>query len=229
MIWGDYLLAGVLAMVTGLDRIALLQFMISRPIVAAPLAGWIMGNPLVGLEVGTLLELLWLGRLPVGASIPPDDTQVAIGATVLALSMDRLLGMSGMPVVILCVLTAIPLGKFGQLFDRLARHANGLVLKRNNALFVGSARDLERLHLLGLINFAFASLSTFLVILIAGTLLLYNFAPFLIHAVREAGLSLQYSFTLVGAAVLLGLINIARGTSLFCAAFAGTLLVLWLR
>jgi PTS system mannose-specific IIC component len=188
-----------------------------------------MGNPLVGLEVGTLLELLWLGRLPVGASIPPDDTQVAIGATVLALSMDRLLGMSGMPVVILCVLTAIPLGKFGQLFDRLARHANGLVLKRNNALFVGSARDLERLHLLGLINFAFASLSTFLVILIAGTLLLYNFAPFLIHAVREAGLSLQYSFTLVGAAVLLGLINIARGTSLFCAAFAGTLLVLWLR
>lgn len=229
MIWGDYLLAGLLAMVTGLDRVALLQFMISRPIVAAPLAGWIMGDPMVGLEVGVLLELLWLGRLPVGASIPPDDTQVAIGSTVLALSMDRLLGLSGMPVVILCVLTAIPLGKFGQLFDRLARHANGMVLKRNQALAVGSPGELERLHLLGLINFALASLATFIVILLAGTLLLYNFAPMLIDAVREAGLSLQYSFTMVGAAVLLGLINIARGTSLFCAAFAGTLLVLWLR
>jgi PTS system mannose-specific IIC component len=229
MVWVDYILAGTLAMLTGLDRVALLQFMISRPIVAAPLAGWVMGNPLVGLEVGVLLELLWLGRLPVGASIPPDDTQVAIGATTLALSMDHLLGMNGMPVVILCVLTAIPLGKFGQLFDRFARHANGLILKRHNALASGNPAQLERLHLLGLVNFALASLATFLVILVVGTLLLYNFAPLLITAVREAGLSLQYSFTLVGAAVLLGLINITRGTSLFCAAFAGTLLVLWLR
>lgn len=229
MLWLDYLLAGSLAILTGLDRVALLQFMISRPIVAAPLAGWIMGNPLVGLEVGVLLELLWLGRLPVGASIPPDDTQVAIGATVLAFSMEPLLGMSGMPIVILCVLTAIPLGKFGQLFDRLARHANGFLLKRNSALATGTPLQLERLHLLGLVNFAFASLATFASILLVGTLLLYNLAPLLISAVREAGLSLQYSFTLVGAAVLLGLINVSRGISLFCAAFVGTLLVLWLR
>ncbi len=229
MIWVDYLLVGTLAMLTGLDRVALLQFMISRPIVAAPLAGWVMGDPLVGLEVGVLLELLWLGRLPVGASIPPDDTQVAIGATVLALSMDHLLGMSGMPIVILCVLTAIPLGKFGQLFDRLARHANGLLLKRNRGLASGDPQQLEHMHLLGLVNFAVAALATFVTILLAGTLLLYHLAPLLITAVREAGLSLQYSFTLVGAAVLLGLINVSRGTSLFCAAFVGTLLVLWLR
>ena len=229
MVWVDYLLAGSLAMLTGLDRVALFQFMISRPIVAAPLAGWIMGNALVGLEIGTLLELLWLGRLPVGASIPPDDTQVAIGATVLALSMNHLLGMNGMPVVILCVLIAIPLGKFGQLFDRLARHANGLLLKRNSALATGTEVQLERMHLLGLVNFALAGLATFAVILLFGTLFLYNFAPLLVHSVRETGQSLQYSFTLVGAAVLLGLINVSRGTSLFCAAFVGTLLVLWLR
>jgi PTS system mannose-specific IIC component len=229
MVWVDYLLAGILAMLTGLDRVAFAQFMISRPIVAAPVAGWIMGNPLVGLEIGALLELLWLGRLPVGASIPPDDTQVAIGATVLALSMQPLLGLDGMPVVILCVLVAVPLGKFGQLFDRLARHANGLLLRRNNALTVGSEVQLERLHLLGLVNFALAGLATFAVILLCGALLLYNFAPLLINSVREAGLSLQYSFTLVGAAVLLGLINVSRGISLFCAAFVGTFLVLWLR
>ncbi len=229
MVWGDYLLTGVLAMLAGLDRMALLQFMVSRPIVAAPLAGLLMGNPLVGLEIGTMLELLWLGRLPVGASIPPDDTQVAIGATVLALSMERLLGMSGMPVVILCVLTAVPLGKFGQLFDRLARHANGLTLKRNKALETGESVALERLHLKGLINFALAGLATYSSILLIGVLLLYNFAPLVIDLVREAGLGLQYSFTLVGSAALLGLINIARGMSLFCASFAGTLLVLWLR
>ena len=127
MNYADYLLVSIIAVGAGLDRVAFLQSMFSRPIVAAPLTGWVLGNPMVGLEIGVLLELLWLGRLPVGASIPPDDTQVAIGATVLSLSMEQLLGMSGMPVVILCVMTAIPLGKCGQYFDRLARHANGLV------------------------------------------------------------------------------------------------------
>jgi PTS system mannose-specific IIC component len=54
-------------------------------------------------------------------------------------------------------------------------------------------------------------------------------APLLIGAVREAGLSLQYSLILVGAASLLGTINVNRSISLFCAAFTGTMLVLWLR
>ncbi|HKL27449.1 MAG TPA: PTS sugar transporter subunit IIC [Desulfuromonadales bacterium] len=225
----DFILAGLVAVGAGLDRVAFLQSMFSRPIVVAPLTGWLLGDPMVGLEIGILLELLWLGRLPVGASIPPDDTQVAIGATVLSLSMESLLGMSGMPVVILCVMAAIPLGKFGQVFDRLARHANGLVLKRNKAFSSGSPRKLERLHLACLLHFALAGLATFGVIVGGGTVLLYYLAPVLIGAVREAGLSLQYSFTLVGAAVLLGLINISRGVSLFSAAFAGTLLVLWVR
>ncbi|MGD9019102.1 MAG: PTS sugar transporter subunit IIC, partial [Desulfuromonadales bacterium] len=86
MIAVDYLLAGMVSMLTGLDRVAFVQFMISRPLVAGPLTGWVLGDPLTGLEVGMLLELLWLGRLPVGAAIPPDDTQVAVGATVLAAS-----------------------------------------------------------------------------------------------------------------------------------------------
>lgn len=229
MSYVDYLLVSFIAVGAGLDRVAFLQSMFSRPIVVAPLTGWVLGDPMVGLEIGVLLELLWLGRLPVGASIPPDDTQVAIGATVLSLSMDQLLGMSGMPVVILCVMTAIPLGKFGQLFDRLARHANGLVLKRNKAFSSGSPRQLEHLHLLGLLHFSLAGLATFGVIVGLGMVLLYYFAPLVIGAVRDAGLSLQYSFTLVGAAALLGLINVSRGVSLFCAAFVGTLLVLWLR
>ena len=229
MVAGDYLLAGLVAMLTGLDRVALVQAMISRPLVAAPLTGWLLGNPMLGLEVGMLLELLWLGRLPVGAAIPPDDTQVAVGATVLALSLGPLLGLQGMPMVILSVLVAIPLGKFGQVFDRLARHVNDrLAVSGERALMAGSTRGLERNHLFGLASFALASLATALVIVLVGSFILYAAAPFLIGAVREAGLSLQYSLIMVGAASLLGTINVNRSISLFCAAFTGTLLVLWL-
>ena len=91
----------MLAVLLGFDRVAFLQSMACRPLVAASLTGWLLGIPLQGLQVGILLELLWLGRLPVGAAIPPDDTQVAIGATALALTVQQQLGMHGMPVVIL--------------------------------------------------------------------------------------------------------------------------------
>lgn len=230
MVVGDYLLAGLVAVLTGLDRVALVQVMISRPLVAGPLTGWALGNPLVGLEVGMLLELLWLGRLPVGAAIPPDDTQVAVGATILALSVGNLLDLHGMPMVILSVLIAIPLGKFGQIFDRLARQFNDrLALSGHRALMAGNAGEFERYHLLGLASFALSSLATVLVIVLAGSFVLYSVTPLLIGAVREAGLSLQYSLVLVGAASLLGTINVNRSISLFCAAFIGTMLVLWMR
>lgn len=230
MVIADYLLAGLVAMLTGLDRVALVQVMISRPLVAAPLTGLVLGNPLLGLEVGMLLELLWLGRLPVGAAIPPDDTQVAVGATVLAFSMGQMLDLVGMPMVILAVLVAIPLGKFGQIFDRLARNVNDrLAVAGLKALGSGNTNGLERRHLMGLISFAVSSLATACVIVLIGSVILFYTAPQLIGAVRDTGLSLQYSLIIVGAASLLGTINVNRSISLFCAAFSGTLLVLWMR
>jgi PTS system mannose-specific IIC component len=230
MVVADYVLAGLIATLAGLDRVALVQFMISRPLVAGPLTGLVLGNPLLGLEVGMLLELLWLGRMPVGAAIPPDDTQVTVGATVLAFSMGEVLNLSGMPMVLLAVLIAIPLGKFGQIFDRLARHVNDrIAVSGQHAMNHGDTRAIERLHLMGLASFSLASLATVCVIVLIGSVVLLYAAPYLIGAVREAGLSLQYSLILIGAAALLGTININRSISLFCAAFSGTLLVLWLR
>ena len=226
----EYLTTGTLAVLLGLDRVAFLQCMVSRPLVAAPLTGWLLGVPLAGLEVGMLLELLWLGRLPVGAAIPPDDTQVAIGATALALTLERLLDLHGMPAVILCVLVAIPLGKFGEYADTRARQANSrLVGKADAAAATGDARRIEWLHLCGSGHFALAGLVTCAAIVLVGTLVLYPLAPLLIGTVRETGLSLQYSFTLIGAAVLLGTLNVSRGPFLFAVAFVATLLVLWLR
>ena len=226
----EYLTTGTLAVLLGLDRVAVLQCMISRPLVAAPLTGWLLGVPLVGLEVGMLLELLWLGRLPVGAVIPPDDTQVAIGATALALTLERLLGLHGMPAVILCILVAIPLGKFGQYCDFRARQANDHLMRQaQSAAEAGDARRIERLHLCGAGHFALASLVSCAMIVMIGTVVLYLLAPLLIGAVRTTGLSLQYSFTLIGAAVLLGTLNVKRGLFLFGVAFVATMLVLWLR
>lgn len=225
-----YLTTGTLAVLLGLDRVAVLQCMVSRPLVAAPLTGWLIGVPLAGFEVGMLLELLWLGRLPVGVVIPPDDTQVAIGATALALTLEQSFGLHGMPAIILCVLVAIPLGKVGQYADTRARQANDrLAQKALTAAAAGDSRRIEWLHLYGLGHFALAGLLTCVAIVAGGTMLLYPLAPLLIGAVNETGLSLQYSFTLIGAAALLGTLNVSRGLFLFGGAFVATMLVIWLR
>ena len=112
----DLLTGALVALICGLDRMAVLQVMVSRPIVAAPLVAWLLGDPLVGLQIGMMVELLWLARLPVGAAIPPDDTQVAVASSVLAINLGRLLEAPGIELLLLCLLVAIPLGKVGAVF-----------------------------------------------------------------------------------------------------------------
>jgi mannose/fructose/N-acetylgalactosamine-specific phosphotransferase system component IIC len=56
------------------------QFMVSRPFVAATLAGWIVGDPRAGAEVGLLLEAFHLSVLPVGAARFPESGPPAVAA-----------------------------------------------------------------------------------------------------------------------------------------------------
>ncbi len=224
----DYLLAGLVAVAAGIDRTAALQVMLSRPLVAAPLTGWVLGDPGSGLLVGMLVELLWLGRLPVGAAIPPDDTQVAVGATTLAAVNAPLLGLSGAPFTLLCLLVTIPLGKVGQLFDRGARHWNVVLLARTEtALHAGAPPGIARHHLAGLVHFGLASLATYAFIVGVGSVLLPALARFHPLVSGAAGW-LQMAFPLVGAAVILGTLNVSRAMTLFCTSFATALLALWL-
>jgi mannose PTS system EIIC component len=225
----DYLLAGAVAVGAGLDRTAAGQFMISRPIVAAPVVGYLLGAPLTGLQVGAMVELLWLGRLPVGAAIPPDDTQVAIGATVLAITLAPLLALEGAAFAVLCLLVAMPLGKVGQLFDRQARNRNDRVLRHaERAVADGQLQQAESAHLCGLGHFALSSLATFALIITTGSLLLSYFAGVFIVPVQAAAPWLLLLFPLLGSAMLLGTANVSRAMTLFVASFATALLMLWL-
>jgi mannose PTS system EIID component len=64
-----------------LDATAVGHFLISAPIVTAPLIGWFLGDITLGLIIGAYLELIWIGLLPVGSRIPPNANVVAVVAT----------------------------------------------------------------------------------------------------------------------------------------------------
>ena len=76
-----------------LDLISVGQFMIARPIVAGTVAGLIVGDPLAGGLVGTVLELFALDVLPTGAVRYPDYGIGAVAGTVVAADAPQLLGL----------------------------------------------------------------------------------------------------------------------------------------
>jgi len=75
------LLGGVL----GLDVVSFPQAMISRPLVAATLAGGLMGQAPSGMLIGAALELIALETLPFGASRYPEwGSASVVGGAIFA-------------------------------------------------------------------------------------------------------------------------------------------------
>ena len=68
------LIVALIGSIVDLDSTAVVQCMISQPIVAAPLTGLILGSMLgdyaaglqLGLMVGVILQLVWIEQLPLG-------------------------------------------------------------------------------------------------------------------------------------------------------------------
>ncbi len=222
-------IGALIALVCGLDRVAILQVMVSRPIVAAPLTAFLLGEPLVGLQIGVMVELLWLARLPVGAAVPPDDTQVAIGASTLAIILAHRLETSGLELVLLCLLVAILFGKVGQYFDHFARQHNvRLAQQVDEALESGSLLKAEFQHLRGLGSFSLAAIATYATIMTGGLLLVPMLLPVLQQPLSYSSSWVQLALPLVGIAVILGTINVSRAITLFCASFCMAFLLMWL-
>jgi len=68
----------LLGALLGLDVVSFPQAMVSRPIVAATLAGALIGNPVPGLLIGVVLEMIALDTLPFGASRYPEWGSAAV-------------------------------------------------------------------------------------------------------------------------------------------------------
>ncbi len=109
------LLGGLLA----LDGTSLGQFMISRPLVAGVLTGWMMGDPVLGLLIGGIMEVYFISIFPVGGAEfpeggPPTLVAVATGVAV-----------SGPAGVALGTLLGFLLSRLSAVSVRILRKANG--------------------------------------------------------------------------------------------------------
>jgi mannose/fructose/N-acetylgalactosamine-specific phosphotransferase system component IIC len=132
LVWG---------MLVGLDLVSVPQAMISRPLVAGSVAGWLLNDVEAGLRVGVLFELFALDVLPVGAVRYPDYGPATVAAVALAAAphWELSLGLSTALGLVLAVLGGWSL--------QLVRRRNARAIQRRAAaLAAGESSAIRRLQ-----------------------------------------------------------------------------------
>ena len=88
--------------------------------------------------------------------------------------------------------------------------------------------EIEGFHLRGLGNFALAALATFVVLFVAGTVLMTWLGPLVSPLIDRSVIWWIVTFPCIGAGAIIGTINVTRKATLFTASFATVYLTLWL-
>ena len=202
-----------------LDRVVL-QAMISRPIVAAPVIGLILGDPYTGLIVGAFIELFWIDRLPIGAYFPPNDTIAAILITASSIESAHYLGNLSQGLIVLAVLLFLPLGVLARQMELwLCRGNERLADAALADAARGDVRSIARRHLTAILK-AYLYPAAFILVSLPIGIALMTWAYPRLADWTIRGLTLTYSLLpLIGTAVALSTINIRGTVPVFCAVF----------
>lgn len=210
IVWQSFL-AALVGGLLSLDRTAAFQVMVSRPIVAAPVVGYVLGDAVTGLLIGGVLELLFIGGLPVGGHIPPHEIMMTTLITAISLIAQKALSGSGLGipgiykantlfVIGFVILTALPADAVCKKADVAARIFN---MRFFNAALADMDKGIVRYivinNLKGACVFFVFNFLTVFVLTFAGVLFVYLFLP-AVPSVIIMSLPLA-----CGAAVVLGL------------------------
>ncbi len=158
----------ILGAILGLDVVSFPQAMISRPIVAATLAGSLMGEPLRGLIAGVTLELFALETLPFGASRYPEwGSAAVVGGAIFAGQRETTAG--ALTVAVFAALVTASVSGWSMIQHRkvLGRWGGGM----RELLARGSSSAVTRLQIGGLtLDLLRGALMTFVALAVFGPL-----------------------------------------------------------
>ena len=168
MILLEALPIALLGALLGLDVVSFPQAMVSRPIVAATLAGSFVGNPPAGLLIGVVLEMIALDTLPFGASRYPEWGSAAVVGGALFAAQPA--GMPGaLPASMLAALLTASISGWSMVV--LRRTIAGRLERSRDRIEDGSRDALLSLHLSGMsLDLLRGGLVTLIAMMIFGSL-----------------------------------------------------------
>jgi len=118
--------------VVSLDRTCFGQFMVSRPIVAAPLLGLLLGYPNEAVFIGLVYELLFLRSLPVGAHVPYHPLFPSLIA-VLITAVTARFGLGTVQSASAAIVLSLPSAVVDRIVDLSWRRSNERLVTRATA------------------------------------------------------------------------------------------------
>jgi mannose/fructose/N-acetylgalactosamine-specific phosphotransferase system component IIC len=147
MTGADIAMLVVLGGLLGLDTVSFPQAMFSRPIVAATIAGALLGDPMRGLLLGATLELFAVDTLPFGASRYPEwGSSSVVGSGLFVTSQDLAAGA-----LVAAVLGTLIMAWIGGLSMIYVRKFNAWLARRqHSAVASGDRRAIAGLQFSGL-------------------------------------------------------------------------------
>lgn len=216
---------GLIAGLMGLDRRGAFQVMVSQPIVALPLLGLLLGDVETGVNLGALIQLMWMSSSLFGANVPPNETVagLAIGGMVLLFGAHG--GQSTPAVWALAVLLGAPVSLAGRWMEqkndqanlRLSRRAEaGARMGRPGVIELQPWRGLLRAFVLNAVLVATAAALGWAVLLSLGAVLTSK------STVVALGAAAWYVLPAIGLGVALANIRRRRGLLLAAIVFIVT-------
>jgi PTS system mannose-specific IIC component len=215
----EALAASVIGGILCLDRI-FLQAMVSRPVVAGTLTGFILGHPQTGLVSGALVELLWIDRSPFGTVIPPNDSIASIIIAASTIISGKILGHSSRELIAVAVLLFIPLGILGKQIDILVMGANEKVSR--DALDdaeAGRDEEISRKQISGLIKTFLLTFFFLLGFILIATEILLRVYPVIPPKLHLSIMYVYFFLPLLGIAVALSTVRMRGMMPVFCGLF----------
>ena len=132
LVWGT---------LVGLDLVSVPQAMLSRPLVAGSVAGWLVGDVEAGLRIGVVFEFFALDVLPVGAVRYPDYGPATVAAVALGAGAHWELSLG------LSVALGLALAVLGGWSLQVVRRWNARAIQRRAAaLAAGESSAIRRLQ-----------------------------------------------------------------------------------
>lgn len=199
MVW-RFLLAGIVGGIFYLDRTAACQLMLHRPLIVATVMGGIFGNFTAGAQIGVVLELIYLVHLPVGASLPPDDTGAAVFAGSAAAMVSAGSALDGGNFTALILLSVV-FAELGKGVDAVVRKVNGRIARiTRDSVDRGDLKAVEHGLLAGLTLFAIVGILLALSFSAAGVAVSTYLLPRFSDQIRLDFHALNPVLPLIGAA-----------------------------
>ncbi len=180
------------------------QFMISQPLFSASVLGFVLGDPRSGVEIGIIMQLIWLKQIPAGGAMFFNGNLGTITATA-ALMLSRNAFEHSYPTLLFntAIFGLAASFVFGYFTSMKRRFNNVLNFKACSELSKGRIRGFERYHSAGVAVTMVTGMIVTVLIAKAGEFFLLNLPAEYINSFEDFFKYGIYSLYGIGIGILL--------------------------